>query len=300
MSKFYPHLYKTYLKVGIYSLVVFIILIVSYLWLTGRMSMNKQRPLLVKFEDVMGLEVGDKIMFRGMEAGRVRKIAMLGDQILVSGLISKDIQLKEGARFYVSDSSLMGGKNLNIIQGTGPGLLALNSTQSGESPAGIMTVLLKASTAVDELSGLLADLRSEGGMLDKGGNLLERTNQAVSGLDGMASEVKTELSATLDKVDLLTRNINRVVEENDSGIRGIVASTPATLGNVNTTLDSLQELSGRLSQTLSSIQSGSGTAARLINDEQLYQRMLQSIERLDTLIADVQANPRKYIKFSLF
>lgn len=119
-------------------------------------------------------------------------------------------------------------------------------------------------------------------------------------IKGMASEVKTELSATLDKVDLLTRNINRVVEENDSGIRGIVASTPATLGNVNTTLDSLQELSGRLSQTLSSIQSGSGTAARLINDEQLYQRMLQSIERLDTLIADVQANPRKYIKFSLF
>lgn len=300
MSKFYPNLYKTHLKVGIYTLVIIIVLLFSYVWLTGRMSLNKQQVLRVGFDDVMGLEVGDKIMFRGMETGRVRKIFMQGDRVIVSGMISKEIKLLSGARFYVSDSSLMGGKNLNIIQGQGPDLLAMTKVQTGESPAGIMTILLKASSAVDELTALLDDIRSEGGVLEQGGNLLSNTSAAVSGFDAMTNQMRAELSVTLDKVDRLTGNINQVVETNDATLNRIVSNTPATLGNVNTTLDSLQELSGRLSQTLNSINNGSGTAARLIGDDQLYRRMLDSLNKLDSLITDVQANPRKYIKFSLF
>jgi ABC-type transporter Mla subunit MlaD len=37
-------------------------------------SRTSQYELKVSFPDVMGLEIGDKVMYRGMEVGRVKSI----------------------------------------------------------------------------------------------------------------------------------------------------------------------------------------------------------------------------------
>ncbi|WP_185964667.1 MlaD family protein, partial [Klebsiella pneumoniae] len=66
--------------------------------------MKKQQVLQVVFSDVMGLETGDKIMFRGMEAGRVKSVQLHKDGILVSGKISRNIRIPAGSRFYIEDS----------------------------------------------------------------------------------------------------------------------------------------------------------------------------------------------------
>lgn len=300
MTKFYPNIQKTRIKVGIYSLFTILILILSYLWLTGRMQLSQQQELRLSFDNVMGLEIGDKIMYRGMEIGRVREIFLNEDKINVNAMISKEIKLLEGARFYVGDSSLMGGKNLNILQGKGPGQLMISQRHPGESPAGIMTVMEKATGAVDELSLILAEIRQEGGLLDQSGQLLRRTDDAMANIDGVVVDFKRELSGTLDKVDYLTSSIAQAVNENEPQLRTMISAGPSTFENVNKTLDSLQVLSAQLNSTASSLNTGSGTAARIINDGELYTRMLDSIAKLDSLVADVKENPRKYIKFSLF
>jgi phospholipid/cholesterol/gamma-HCH transport system substrate-binding protein len=57
---------------------------------------------------------------------------------------------------------------------------------------------------------------------------------------------------------------------------------------------------GRLDSILAKIDRGEGTAGALVNDAQLYEDVRNLMVRVQNLVADIEANPRKYFKFSVF
>ncbi len=48
------------------------------------------------------------------------------------------------------------------------------------------------------------------------------------------------------------------------------------------------------------IKKGEGTAGKFVNDKALYEKMNRMVDDLDALVNDFKADPRKYIKFSVF
>jgi phospholipid/cholesterol/gamma-HCH transport system substrate-binding protein len=300
LKKFYPDLHRTQVKVGAFTVIILLILVFGYLWLSGRISTQAQQDMRLSFTDVMGLEIGDKAMFRGMEVGRIKAIEARNDDILVTARINRDIRVREGARFYIADSSLMGGTALNIAQGGGDRFLDLNKVQPGESPQGIMSVLARASDAIDEVKAFLADIRGDGGLLRRSEGLLDDAGSAVRTVDGLAGSMNSELSSTIRRIDSLTAQLNRMVELNGGKAGQLLDSAPRTIANINSTLDSLQLLSGRLNRTVEAVNKGKGTAGRLVGEDELYRRLLESVAHLDSLVKDIKAHPKKYVKFSLF
>lgn len=300
MTRFYPNMHKTHLKVGILTLIIFIALITGYLWLSGRMNLKSQQSIQVRFPDVMGLEIGDKIMYRGMEVGRVKSLEITGNEVLVTGSISRETRIPSGSQFFVSDSSLMGGKALNISPGDSPQMLDLSKVQNGEAPAGIMTIMTKASRAADELMLLVADVRKENGLLTRSERLMDDAGKAVRSVDGIAGGLRDELTRTINRVDELTSGLNSVVKSNSANIETVISEAPRALAGVEQTLDSLQTLSAKLHNTVDTLNSGKGSAGKMLTDDELYTRLMTSVNNLDLLIRDVREHPRKYIKFSLF
>ena len=47
-------------------------------------------------------------------------------------------------------------------------------------------------------------------------------------------------------------------------------------------------------------ENGKGNLGLLINDEGLYRNLNESARKLDALIEDIKANPKKYVKISVF
>ncbi len=299
MAKFYQHLRSTRIKTGIWTVVILSILIVGYLWLTNSLSMKKQQNLRVLFTDVMGLETGDKIMFRGMEAGRVKSVSLHEWGILVSGKISTEIRIPKNSRFYIEDS-LMGSKSLNILPSSETEVLDLARIQEGETPTGMMAMMTQAAEMLNKLDKILKDIDSEGGMMDLGEKLLRNTDGAVREARHGISGLKSELSALIAKVDLLTSQASSLVDDNRESLKTTLDMAPATLSRVNSTLDSLQTLAANLNRSATAIADGSGSAGKLLNEDELYLKLIRSIDSLDALIADIKANPGKYIKFSVF
>jgi len=300
VKKFYPKLRSIQIRTGIWTLVILLIFVLGYLWLSNRLSMGCHYEIKVAFSDVMGLEVGDKVMFRGMEVGRVNSIKSLGDQILVNAKIGSEIALKQGSQFMVSDSSLMGGKAMMIVQGEGLQALDIKAVQTGNSPAGVMSLILKASLALDEMRGTLAQLKAPDGLLDKTSNLVDSADKAVQNAGNLTRDIKAELSATIAKVDQLTASINSVVQENRTPLQETIAQSPAMISRINITLDSLQVLTAKLSNTAGALNTEEGTAGKLINDKELFDKLSSSVDNLDALLKDIKANPKKYVKFSIF
>lgn len=299
MAQFYQHLRSTRIKTGIWTVVILLILLIGYLWLSNRLTMKKQQVLQVVFTDVMGLATGDKIMYRGMEAGRVKKVQLHKDGILVVGKISKDIKVPAGSRFYIEDS-LMGSKSLNILPINGNEYLDLTQEQRGEKPLSMMAMIAQAGEMLNKLEKILHDIDAEGGMLDVGENLLRHTDNVIVNAGNSITELKTEIIGIINKVDSLTMVANSLIEESKEPFQNALSMAPETFAKVNVTLDSLQVLSTNLNRQAKNLAEGGGSAGKLLNEDELYERLLESITNLDELIADIKKNPRKYIKFSVF
>ena len=300
MKKFYPQLRSIQIKTGIWTIVIGLILLLSYLWFTNKLAMSNSYELQIAFSDVMGLEIGDKVMFRGMEVGRVKSIKADQEKIIVTTKIAAEIRLKDGCRFSIADSSLMGGKVLQISQGEGTSPVNIALVQDGTVPEGIMNVIGKASATLTELQNAISALRAPDGLLSSSRSLINNADKAVQNADLMVTDLKKEVSTAVLRMDALAASLQEVVQENREGIKRSVADSPALIAKINGTLDSLQVLSASLNKTALSLNSGEGTAGKLLNDKQLYDKLTTTVESLETLIRDIKANPKKYIKFSVF
>ncbi len=300
MKKFYPNLRSIQIKTGLWTVGIVIILIFGYLWLSGTLNLKNQREIQIAFADVMGLETGDKVMYRGMEVGRVKNIRALGDDIICTIRIASGIKLLSGSRFSISDSSLMGGKSLQIIPGSSNTALNPRQIQRGEAPEGVMELIGKASLTLQEIQELILRIKGPEGLLVNSENLITQAGSTLNKTEGMAAEVKTGLNATLEKVTQLTTELQELVQVSRIPLQNTLEASPATFVRINSTLDSLQVLSASLQSTAQALNSGQGTAGKLMTDKQLYDNLTRSVENLDALVKDIKANPKKYVKFSLF
>lgn len=300
MKKFYPQMRNIQIRTGIWTVFIALVMIFGYLWMSNKITTKSQRDLQISFDDVQGLEVGDKVMYRGMEAGRVKKLQTKSDQILVTVRVLSGIELLEGSRFQVWDSSLMGGKVLLIVPGEGPGKLNTAITQFGEAPEGMMDLISRASTTLAELQITMQSMKSPGGLNDKVNSLVNNADQTVVSAKKLTDSIERDLGRTIERIDLLVTEVNSVVKENRSPLQLTLKEAPGLLSNINGTLDSLRVLSGSLAQSTEALNNGEGTAAKLLQDDELYVRMLKSLENLEILVQDIKANPKKYVKFSLF
>jgi len=300
MKKFYPNLRSIQIKSGLWTVGIVIILIFGYLWLSGTLNLKNQREIQIAFADVMGLETGDKVMYRGMEVGRVKNIRALGDAIICTIRIASGIKLVSGSRFSISDSSLMGGKSLQIIPGNSNTALNPRQIQRGEAPEGVMELIGKASLTLQEIQELILRIKGPEGLLVNSENLITQAGSTLNKTEGMAAEVKTGLNATLEKVTQLTTELQELVQVSRIPLQNTLEASPVTLVRINSTLDSLQVLSASLQSTAQALNRGQGTAGKLMTDKQLYDNLTRSVENLDALVKDIKANPKKYVKFSLF
>ena len=55
-----------------------------------------------------------------------------------------------------------------------------------------------------------------------------------------------------------------------------------------------------IEEVTTKVKSGDGTAGKLVNDNVLYDKMNTMVDDLNALVKDFKADPRKYIKFSVF
>ena len=66
------------------------------------------------------------------------------------------------------------------------------------------------------------------------------------------------------------------------------------------TLRSLNTSVTDLTNALNHINKGEGTAGKLIYDEKLYNNLEQATANLNSLLKDLQDNPKRYVHFSVF
>ena len=98
----------------------------------------------------------------------------------------------------------------------------------------------------------------------------------------------------------MTGKINSIIERYEPGLDNTIAGIDTSLVEFNTTMRSLDNLAINLNEIVVQANRDSSTVNKLITEEELYNNLLRSSARLDSLLIDVKENPKKYFSIKLF
>ena len=98
---------------------------------------------------------------------------------------------------------------------------------------------------------------------------------------------------------IVATHINRSAE-NPNLVSIYLAATDAAKLDAFLSSADLKETSSKLDAILAKVDSGPGTAAKLLNDPGVYNDVRGLLQRMDSLLADIKRNPKRYINVSVF
>jgi phospholipid/cholesterol/gamma-HCH transport system substrate-binding protein len=158
-------------------------------------------------------------------------------------------------------------------------------------------LLQRADTLTGAVGEVITTLKTL--LVDSGGvAALRRTTLAMNRLLVTMNDVATvqsrEMQAPLQTARTRLAAIDSAVI--DSTLRGMQASVAA----METFTSELSTASTRFNTILAQVDSGDGSLAMLLRDPALYNDFRGLLARVDSLMLDMMANPRRWFKFSVF
>ncbi len=284
------------LRVGSAVVLSLLVLFLGLLWLKQYALIRHGYRLEVNFPQVGGLSPGDPVMINGVKEGMVKGVRLdPTGGALVTMQINSEVKLNQGTNFVVGNIGLMGEKFVSVSPGTTSLPLDIDGSLKGEYHPGFSEIL-------SELEGVLHGIRLALDSLRDG----EKVSQTLTAIHNLSSELdaliggnKDRITATIADLREGGREFRRVMGEG-GGVGTALADLSRTSQKLEHLVERLEETSASLRRISSKVEAGEGSLGRLVNDENLYVELRETIQNLNDLIYDIKENPRRYFRLKLF
>jgi phospholipid/cholesterol/gamma-HCH transport system substrate-binding protein len=239
----------------------------------------------------------------GLRMGSVAKIALDGDAVLVDLSLSDDVRLTRDCRVAVRNVGMMGEKVIGVDLRTSGARYAATDTISGLYEEGLPEVLAGLGNTTQALDHLASELDSVTTRLTTSGDL----EKSLANFRSTSEELKAAVAENRALLHETIANARTASVAAKDITAGSEVQLKRTLDSVERTAQNAERLSARLDSLRAQLQAvtakvdhGDGTLGRLINDRQLYDDVRASVASLNALVADIKANPKKYINLRIF
>lgn len=248
-------------------------------------------------ENAGGMRRGDPVQMRGVNIGRVVGFDMVPQGVEARLEIYNEYQIPAGSQVVVESSGLLGGMVVNVIPGPGPERIADGALLPGVAETGIMSaagsLAVEADSVLTRASALLS--RETVGAVNT--SALE-LRQLLAELNALAAQQRTELAA-------LSASLNRSAQGVEAATTGgelerAAQNIDRLTARLDETTESLGRASGSLETVLARLERGEGTLGRLTTEDDLYVNLNGAVTSLNELVADIRANPRRYLSIRVF
>ena len=268
------------------------------IWLV-RGGLRSGYPVYSVFRWGANLKVGQPVRLAGVQVGYVQDVKLgMDGTLLVVMAIQEEYRIPNNARAEVQPVGLFGDAQIALqARPTAQYYAEGDTIPAAAATAGIPEITAKADSvaavAVDISRRLQSEFVATGGFQDIR-QALARTNALVAQIGTIAAEQSRQLTATQGTV-------RRTLASVDSAtIDSTLRSVRSTATNAAQLTDSLRSTLGEVNTMLAGLRAGQGTAGKLLSDTLLYADIRKLVTRLDSLTADFQKNPKRYIDLRIF
>lgn len=249
-------------QVGVLFFTVLLSLFVLTVFIGDISFFKEYYALTVEFDEVVGLQTGDKVLLSGVQIGKVEKM-----HFQEGGTILAQLKLENGPhRIYanspvwIASTTPLGGKHVEI--GRPP-----VGTEGAAIPRD-GTAFLKGSEARDIGRELETAARKIGGVADEGKEVIRKVNEGEGTIGTLINDPKlsTDLKETV-------RNIREASEKINTG-NGVVGE----LLNDKTTAQDLKDTIHNVKEITRKINEGEGALGKLVSDKETEKKTTELID----------------------
>lgn len=291
-------------SVGILITVAVIVLILGTLWL-ARGGLKSGYPLYTRFAWGQNLKQGQPVLLAGVSVGYVGDVTLRRDGYLdVMIRIDDQYTVPKGSTAVVKPVGIFGDVAVALIP---PIPVPAASYTSGDTvppgpvAADIGQIMSRVDTIGQSISVLTHALQQQ---VVEAGTLKEihRTMAAAATLSlqlqTVVAQQNRNLTQTMDAFRDAATHMSNAVDS--AQLSATVANLRQTSENSARLVANIDSTNAQLAALLTQARTGNGTVGKLLSDSLLYMDVRKSVQQLDSLIADIKKNPKKYINLRIF
>ncbi|MCK5105464.1 MAG: MCE family protein, partial [Cyclobacteriaceae bacterium] len=297
-------------KVGLLAVVSITILYFGFNFLKGIDLFERTDNYYALYENIDGLTISNPVIINGLSVGRVSRTQILQKKdnlVLVELSIDSEIELINGTVARLVNTDFLGSKAIELILSE----LTLGVYKDGDTlkssvDAGITEFLKQSAGPVADnlgttISRLNLILENFQGNSEKINSTLENIQSITKNLDKKLPVMQDKLILLFDSLNKNSQNLNEVLIDLKPVLANAAQITDSLKSlELSKTLDKTQLMLDNLNSNLVSLKEGEGSLGKLMKDDSLYIYMSHTARDLDLLLVDFQANPGRYVQFSMF
>jgi len=270
----------TEITVGLFVFAILGALIMFTIILSYDNIFTKSYALVVDFGNVTGLTRGDKVYVQGVDVGRVKGMAISEKGVRVDLTMKYKVNLHEDYVIQVKPSTILGGKYIDIYEGTRDlPLVDITQPVQGTSPVDFMA---EASEAVKAVRASL----EEGGVLKNLETSMENIKTITANIESGQGTIGKLINddAVYNDLKEITDNLKLVTDrlEKGEGTLGKLLSSDETIYN------DLKETLNSFNSAMVKVRDGEGTLGKLVHDESLYDELMKTLAEVRAMIDDIR------------
>lgn len=300
------------IKVGVLiTIAIFVLLWASFSG-SGTSIFDKKISYVAYFDNVAGLVKGAPVWIAGVEVGNVQSIKFVN--LDSAGQIELKLRVKESVTNMITvDASIrlgtigmLGDKYVEIIPGTlGKPLIAEDGAIRTDATGDLAAIMSEGEELISSSRKTMGNICEITARLKDG----EGTIGQLLTNDQLHTELTGLIASMTILMDGLQKNQERItsaMENISTDLADVTAKANSNTGTIGKLLadpklyDNLHSSTSRIDSILSKINMGQGTAGAMVNDDELYQEIKNLVVRIENLVIDIEKNPHKYLKFSVF
>ncbi|MBN2399297.1 MAG: MCE family protein [Candidatus Aminicenantes bacterium] len=293
---------KKEIKLGIFVLAVFVVFaffIIKTESCSEFFSRGKRYPLIAKFTTAAGMYTSASVRLAGVKIGVVDKIYLENRKAVVQIKINNKYKIRDDARVIISTIGFVGEKYVEIVykdefktdnpQIIPPGgeIQVLEPFNLDEIKTKFENIYDRIISITDSINDIVSDKYSKDSLRASFINLKSITEKLNSMLnqDGNVyrvfdnlNQISAKLSGTATRLDHLIVEMDSAFTDPDEGM----------LGDFKNAIDKIDRITADLIHISEDLRSGKGTAGKLLQDEQLYKKVDDSVSSLQSILEGLE------------
>lgn len=294
-------------KIGLIITLVLVVFIWGLNFLKGRNLFTTSHQYYAIFNAIGGLEKSAKVGANGYTLGIVSDITFFPgnfNKILVEISVDRQFKLPKNTVIEVYSADFMGSKAINLVLGNSSEFAKDHDTLASKFEGDLNTLVTKKLMPIkDKAENMIVSIDSVMTIIRTTFNPETKRNvqRSIAAMDDLILSQKAKIALILDHLEAISNNLassNKSVTNIVNNMSSV--SDSLAKADLKKVIDQTNFALTQSNDILLKINKGKGTIGKLVNNDSLYVVLEKTVKDLDSLISDLNNNPKRYVHFSVF
>lgn len=297
-------------KIGLFAVAMLLLAWGGIRFMSGLDVFSRNVEYLAAYDQVSGVQEASAVTMKGVKIGSVAHIELNpteSDKVILHLIVRRSYRIPIDSEARIFSDGFLGGKAIEIVYGHSHEYLSEGDTIRSSRDRDLMDVAgseldffkQKFSMIAEELNRTLRNLNT---IMESNATNLEAT---ISHLESITEDVAELLAAEKQTIGTAVEDLaafSSMLSENSPRIDSLIegANGIVTALDQNAFAEKLTATVEELNTLARKIDEGNGTLGQLMNDREMYDNLTAASENLSLLLADLKANPARYVHLSVF